>query len=91
MKIKKSGDIQLDVEMKIKFLVWDAASTTIRDIFLLSNWRVRKGQTAKTYRKDKRIEHSREFGEKTHSTVHSVRVNVEKQDWTALLNYIDKD
>lgn len=63
----------------------------MRDIFLLGNWRVRKGQTAKTYRKDKRIEHSREFGEKTHSTVHSVRVNVEKQDWTALLNYINKD
>lgn len=48
---------------------------------------MRKDQIAKTYRKDKRIEHFKEFGEKRDSTVHSARVNVK----TVELNYSDKD
>lgn len=44
-----------------------------------------EGQTAETYRKDKRIERFKEFGERTNDTEHSVGVTVGNETWTALV------
>lgn len=45
---------------------------------------VREGQTAETYRKDKRVEHSEESGERTNGTEHSAS-DWETEPGTALV------